>query len=386
MKKTLFIHDGPRWRDKKGNQYGTAADIDMFARYKYLGDKVEFVMRVVPITDQLTLINLNDYGLHINSIIPFNRPGLLKNYFKSKTEIINQVDSADIIVVRLPSTIGSVALKYAKKINKPYIVEVVACPWDALSHHSFLGRLYAPFSKNKLKRLVSDAPYVIYVTKYFLQNRYPTKYHSTNISNVVLRNIPTKNLKEISYRVFDFNKKIELTTLGVVNLDYKGHKYVLKGMATLISEGYDVNYNIIGGGDKRNLLDLVKKLGLTKMVNFTGKLPHDEVFRVLDSTDLYIQPSETEGLPRALIEAMSRGCACISSDAGGMPELLDERVIFESKNVNDLVLKIKYLLDKSNLMEQSKLNFEKAKDYRFEVLEKKRHDFYNKFLASINEK
>ena len=386
MTKVLFIHDGPRWKDSEGTQYGTVADADMYKRYQYLGDKVEFVMRVFKVDDPSKLLNVNAIGLHINPIIPFNRPALLKNYFSSKKAIQNQVASADIIVVRLPSTIGSVALSHAKKINKPYIVEVVACPWDALTNHSTLGRLYAPFSKNKLKRLVADAPFVVYVTKYFLQKRYPTKYQSTNISNVVLKNFLPKNSKQEYYAKFDTQKKIIITTLGVVNLTYKGQQYVLKVMPSLIAEGYDVFYNIVGGGDKSYLKNLVGQLGLEDRVAFPGKLPHDEVFRVLEETDLYIQPSETEGLPRALIEAMSRGCACIGSDAGGIPELLDESAIFKTKNVESLKNTIKLLLVKEKLIEHSARNFEHAKSFAFEVLEKKRNAFYDKFLQSINEK
>lgn len=386
MTKVLFIHDGPRWRDKQGNQYGTTADVDMYARYQYLGDKVEFVMRVVPIKDQVSLLNLNEIGLQINPIIPFNRPRLLKNYFESKREIIRLVDSADILVVRLPSTIGSVAVAYAKKIKKPYLIEVVACPWDALSNHSSLGKLYAPFSRNKLKRLVADAPYVVYVTRHFLQKRYPNKDFSTNISNVILRDFPNKNGKEAYYANFDIKKKIEFTTLGVVNLDYKGHKYVLMAMVDLLQQGYDVYYNIVGGGDNTTLVNLVKKLGLIDCVSFAGKLPHEEVFKVLEKTDIYIQPSETEGLPRALVEAMSRGCVCIGSDAGGIPELLDENAIFKSKNVSDLTAKIKDILTQENLVIHSKKNFEHAKEFSYEKLEMKRHAFYDKFLKSINEK
>ncbi len=386
MKKVLFIHDGPRWKDAQGKQYGTAADADMYARYQYLCNKVEFVMRIFKVADPGTLLNVNDIGLYINPIVPFNRPGLLRNYFSSKKEIQKQVESADIVVVRLPSTIGSVALAHAKKISKPYIVEVVACPWDALTNHSRLGQLYAPLSKNKLTRLVSDAPFVVYVTKYFLQKRYPTKYQSINISNVVLRNFPAQNSKENYYVNFDSKKTIIITTIGVVNLAYKGQQYVLRAMTTLLKEGYNVFYNIVGGGDNTRLINIATELDIINKVNFTGKLTHNEVFKVLENTDLYIQPSETEGLPRALIEAMSRGCACIGSDAGGIPELLDQSAIFKSKNVEDLTQKIRNILHKETLKEHSDMNFEHAKDYAFEILEAKRQAFYDKFLNSINGK
>lgn len=386
MRKVLFIHDGPRWKDTKGTQYGTKADLDMCARYSYLGDQVEFVMRVFKTDDTSKLIDLNENGLYINEIVPFNRPVLLKNYLKSKKQIIDHVEKADVLVIRLPSTIGSVALNYAKKISKPYIVELVACPWDSLRNHSTLGIFYAPFSYMKLKNLVVDARFVIYVTNRFLQDRYPTKFNNISLSDVVLYDFPKINYKQISYKNFDLQKKITITTLGVVNLAYKGQQYVLKAMSSLIFQGYDLFYIIVGGGDNSQLKCLANKLGLQDRVVFLGKIAHNEIFKVLEETDLYIQPSETEGMPRSLIEAMSRGCACIGSNAGGIPELLDKSVIFKSKNVESLKSTIKSLLIKEKMVEHSIKNFEQAKNFEFEVLDSKRKVFYDKFLKSLNEK
>lgn len=386
MRKVLFVHDGPRWKDSKGNQYGSKADLDMYARYMYLGDQVEFAMRVFKTDDTSKLINLNENGLHVKEIAPFNRPALLKNYFKSKQEIIRQVEEADVIVVRLPSTIGSVAVAHAKKIKKPYLVEVVVCPWDTLRNHGSLGKLYAPFSRNKLRKLVADAPYVIYVTKKFLQGRYPTKYGGVGISDVVLTNLPVQNNKEARYADFDIKKPITFTSLGAVNLPHKGHHYVIEAMATLVKEGYDVHYNIVGGGDTARLTNIAQQFGVADRVNFPGKIPHEEIFSILENTDLYLQPSDAEGLPRALIEAMSVGCACVGSDVAGIPELLDDSAVFKKGNVNDLKDKIKKVLNRDVLVSHSKRNFELAKEYEFNALEVKRREYYDKFLQSINEK
>ena len=383
-RKVLFIHDGPRWIDNNGYHFGTMVDIEMYKRYQYLGNDVSFMMRLFKKKNS-GLVNLNNYGLYIKPVKPFNRPSTLINYSKSKQVIKEHIEKADILVIRLPSTIGSVAMKLATELNKPFLVEVVACPWDSLNNHSFLGKLYAPFSRNKLRKLVNKAPFVNYVTKDFLQKKYPNSNMSIGLSDVIIKNMPEFNSKLLFYKNTPLSP-LRISTLGVVNLSYKGHRHVLQAISILSKEGLNIKYAIVGGGDNTRLKEIIKHEGLENQVDLVGKIPHDEVFEVLDSTDLYIQPSETEGLPRALIEAMSRGCACISSDAGGMPELLDERVIFKSKNVNDLILKIKYLLDKNNLMEQSNLNFQKAKEYKFEVLERKRKEFYNKFLASINEK
>jgi glycosyltransferase involved in cell wall biosynthesis len=386
MKKVLFIHDGPRWKDSAGKQYGTGTDADMYNRYLYLGDKVEFAMRVFKTEDTSSLLNLNDIGLYINEIVPFNRPSLLKNYFKSKKEIIRNVESADILVVRLPSTIGSVAVAHAKKINKPYLVEVVVCPWDTLTNHGLLGKLYAPFSRNKLKKLVRESPYVLYVTKFFLQGRYPTKYESTGISDVILRDFPQEYHKDGYYENFSKDKKITFTTLGAVNLIHKGHQHVLKAMVILVKEGYNIHYKIVGGGDNTRLLNIAKTLRLEDRVTFPGKVPHEEIFEILEQTDLYIQPSDAEGLPRALVEAMSRGCAAIGSNVAGIPELIDDSAIFKKKDVLDLTLKIKHILNKEILMQQSKKNFKYSKEYSFENLDTRRKAFFDKFLNSIDEK
>lgn len=384
MNKVVFFHDGPRWKDERGNQFGTQADIDMYHRYQYLGNDVKFVMRVFEKPENLNLLNINQEGLFILSVKPFNRPQYFKNYFESKKLIHKEVEIASIIVVRLPSTFGSVALRYAKEIKKPYLVEIVGCPWDSLRNHSFLGKLYAIMAKRKLKRLAFDSPFVVYVTRHFLQNRYPTQYKSTNISNVILKNLQLENSKKSYYKDLLIDKNmLTISTLGVVNIKYKGQAYVIEAIAKLKQEGIMFIYNIVGGGSNARLLKLAKELGVENQVNFMGKLPHDRVFKILDKTDIYIQPSETEGLPRSLVEAMSRGCACISSDAGGMPELLDEKMIFQSKNTNSLIVKIRQLLNNEELLKQSERNFIEAKNYEFSYLETKRKKFYDEFLKSI---
>ena len=69
---------------------------------------------------------------------------------------------------------------------------------------------------------------------------------------------------------------------------------------------------------------------------------------------VYIQPSRIEGLPRALIEAMSRGCACVGSSVGGIPELLNNQYIHEVNDYNSLAVKIFDLYDIDNLAKSSK--------------------------------
>ena len=99
-----------------------------------------------------------------------------------------------------------------------------------------------------------------------------------------------------------------------------------------------------------------------------------------DSLDIYIQPSKLEGLPRAVIEAMSRGCPVLGSDVGGIPELLDNECLFK-KGSSKAIFESLLRMINSDISKYAKKNYEKANDYLLDKIETKRNNFYEKFLS-----
>ena len=98
----------------------------------------------------------------------------------------------------------------------------------------------------------------------------------------------------------------------------------------LVERGLDVRLTLIGDGKFREPLEsLAGELHVAERVTWLGQLPAGEAIRrELDEADLFVLPSRTEGLPRAVVEAMARGLPCIASRVGGIPELLaDENLI-----------------------------------------------------------
>jgi glycosyltransferase involved in cell wall biosynthesis len=382
----LFVHDGPRWKNVSNEQFGSAADLELFEKYRYLATDVSLAMRVFQTDSFEGLVNLSKRNLMIYEIKAFNRPAIIHHYFSSKKHLEEVIKQHDIIIARLPSTIGSLAVKISKKLKKSCFIEVVACPFDSLYHHSILGKLYAPFAFYKMKRLVKNAPFVMYVTNHFLQNKYPSKGKSIGCSDVILKSIPKTNPKGALYEHFNKSKTIQISTTGKVDLSTKGFQHVLKVIPKLKNLGYSVVYNIIGGGDQEKLRSISKELDISEKVIFHGKLNHESVFKLLQITDLYIQPSQTEGLPRALVEAMSYGCACLGSNVGGIPELLDPKCLFQTNNTLELLDKIVWILQQEQLTLHSERNFSVSQHYSYHALQNKRNQFYDLFLNSINEK
>jgi glycosyltransferase involved in cell wall biosynthesis len=125
-------------------------------------------------------------------------------------------------------------------------------------------------------------------------------------------------------------------------------------------------------------------LGIDDRVIFYGGLPRSQVFNLLEDIDLYVQPSLTEGLPRALIEAMGHGCPAVASRVGGIPELIEDEFLFDPKSPRELADIIGFLIsDPTVLCEQSDRNFQKAQRYHREVVSRSRRKFYAAHLENL---
>ena len=165
----LFAHDGYMSLTNEGI-YSDTYDNNIVERYFNIAENVVFMVRTREYLD-------NDKDLNKITIDNFIVEGIenfksLRGIFKYRaiTEKVKyEVQKSDYIVARIPSDLGFLAAKYAKKYNKKYMVEVVGCPWDSLRNDSFLGKLIAPYYYLKQKRTIKHAPYVIYVTNEFLQ-------------------------------------------------------------------------------------------------------------------------------------------------------------------------------------------------------------------------
>ena len=114
-----------------------------------------------------------------------------------------------------------------------------------------------------------------------------------------------------------------------------------------------------------------------------GIVPHDEVFQVLDRIHVYIQPSLQEGLPRSMVEAMSRGLLCIGAKTAAIPELIQQQYVTRRKSHEDIARLLEGIT-KEELVKQAAINFEEAKKYLDENLNKRRNAFFENIIRDIN--
>lgn len=322
-----------------------------------------------------------DVSEAVDQIIPVSRNesilGLKKN------EMRRAIRESDLTIVRCHSFVAFRASDLAHRAGKPVLAEAMACPWDAMWNHGFLGKLVAPYMYLKMKQVMRQANYAIYVTEQFLQRRYPCLNPSIGASNVALppasSQVRSRRLKKIQGMN---TKQITLMTCAAVDVRHKGQEYVIRALPLLAAKGIRAVYYCVGQGDPGRLKKLANETGTANQVVFTGAVPHEQVFDLLDQCDIYLQPSLQEGLPRALIEAMSRGCPCIGAKTAGIPELLPRECLTARRATSEIAERISTMLE-TGLTGYAKQNFERARQFSASILDERRNAYFDKIRREL---
>jgi len=381
--------------DDKSSVFSTGqTQNDYFDRFRCVFDEIVVLGYRQNMTDKtkskaMSEIQLQTLGLtYVFCNLPdsVNATVFLSKDFKRIIE--KYILWADAVIGKAPSDASYYGSNLARKYRKPCMLEIGGCPWDALWNYSWKGKLLALPSMLKLKHAVSNAQYANYVTDEFLQRRYPCKGKSLGrYTDVYLKPYDPLTLAKRLSKIESSDNHFLIGTTAALDVPYKGQKYVIQALKILKEKGIkNIEYQLVGRGDQSCLKEVAEKYGVSNMVKFLGSLRHEEVFDWLDNIDIYIQPSYQEGLPRAVIEAMSRGLPCIGSNAGGIPELIDSDYVYNRKRsavkkIAELIIK---LTKQATMKEQAEKNFEKSKSFESNVLEKRRNEFYKLFISKIN--
>lgn len=126
----------------------------------------------------------------------------------------------------------------------------------------------------------------------------------------------------------------------------KNQSLLIAAVQRLAEHGQDVTLILLGDGSLRPTLERqVEEHNLSDRVTFGGRVTN--VLDYLYAADLFVLPSLVEGLPNALLEAMSVGLPCVASDIPGNRAVIQPDVnglLFESGNVAQLANAIAELL------------------------------------------
>lgn len=128
-----------------------------------------------------------------------------------------------------------------------------------------------------------------------------------------------------------------------------------KNLALLVEAlvGLPCELNLVGNGSQKEKIEnYAKKNGV--QVNFLGKISQERLPEEFHKSSIFVLPSCSEGNPKALLEAMSSGLACVGTNVKGVREVIDdmETGLLAELTEESLHEKIKTLLENKDLRDR----------------------------------
>ena len=250
----------------------------------------------------------------------------------------------------------------ARRTSTKSIISVRTDP--ARAYSGFIGKLIA-------KRFLPKADGAVFQTKQQMA-WFPDQLQKKSIviPNPVNENFYSVKRKPVKHRI---------VTCGRLNA-VKNHPMLIEATALLRERYPDIQLFIYGDGECREQIEaLIVEKQLSSVVYMMGQT--SDVAKALSSADLFVLSSDYEGMPNALMEAMTAGIPCISTDCpcGGPRELIEEGENGWLVPVGDsqtLAGKISYVFEHSDMAEKAgSAAEEQMKEYKAEKIARKWEEY-----------
>lgn len=323
--------------------YGRA----LWTRYLDVFSSVMIAARVANVTVASPgCVTASSSDVQFCPLVPYSGlSGLLTNLARVRASVVSAVQDSTAIIVRAPSPVAYLTSRAAAKAGRPFAAEIVGDSDQVFSPGAFHHPLRVPIrwvARSTQRQLSREAIAVLYVTNTVLQRRYPSRGQAYAASDAALDDLAFASDDRHEWQL---PAEFVLVTVGGLDQPYKGTGVLLDAVHELRRQGAGIKLRIVGDG---RLLAHYRRqsetLGLSAVVEFVGQQDRAGVRAALDSAHLFVLPSLTEGLPRALLEAMARGLPAVATDVGGVPELLPSECLVPPRDAHALAVRIAQMM------------------------------------------
>jgi len=216
------------------------------------------------------------------------------------------------------------------------------------------GRLASEFLRFGEKMAVKYADEVIVLSEsiqMYFQDTYgrKTRFIPNGVSRPQIKGI------ELIEKKWGLKKDEYILFIGRI-VPEKGIEYLINAYKNL----HTLKKLVIAGGSSDTddfMIEIKKESELYKGIIFTDFVQGEELEELYSNAYLYVLPSDLEGMPISLLEAMSYGNCCVVSDIPECTEVIEKRAVtFKKGNVDDLTVKLQFLIDNDKNVQQYKNN------------------------------
>jgi len=207
-------------------------------------------------------------------------------------------------------------------------------PW----YRKILDRLLvAPVCRHYERKILANNP--IMALSYYTQKQ---------LQKIVNKPYPLLSMP-INTKLFKHNASAtipwRILFVGRFNDPRKNIPLLLNAITTIVQKQHPITLDIVGSDDPTALVSMLKKHQLHQHVCIHAHASQDTLLTLLQSADLFVIPSQQEGLCIAALEAMACGCPVISTKCGGpeefvIPEKTGTLVDFDSNEMAQAIISI----------------------------------------------
>lgn len=236
-------------------------------------------------------------------------------FFRANKSALSLIKNIDIIHVHVLTRLGVIALLEKKLHHIPYIITE---HWSRyLPGNDFNGSI----RKFVTRKVVKEASLVTTVTKNLGDAM--KRHKLLNDNYVVLPNVVDTDLFVPSQHN---NNPVKIIHISCFENKSKNISGLLDALKIIKDKGIEFQCEMIGDGmDFEAMKTYCKQLDLDKDVTFKGLLEGKELASALSSGDFLVLSSNYENMPVVIIEALSCGIPVVSTNVGGIHEVIDNR-------------------------------------------------------------
>lgn len=320
-----------------------------------------------------TVKNNSFSGVYLKKVITIDKKGLAAMSSSFFAALSCAFSNYDIIHFHAE---GPCAMLWIPKLfGKRCIATVHGLDWQREKWKNGFGSKYIKFGEKILAKYADE---VIVLSK-GVQKYFKDTYNrdTTFIPNGVIK--PQIREANIIKERYGLNKDEYICTLSRLT-EEKGIHYLIEAYQQIKTDK-----KLVIAGDTSDTDDYVKRLKEMAKDNpniiFTGFVSGNLLDELYSNAYLYILPSNLEGMPLSLLEAMSYGNAVLGSDIPEIADVVEDKaVLFKKSNVEDLKNKLENLLNNKELVTKlkneasnficNKYNWEEIADKTIELYKK----------------
>lgn len=265
-------------------------------------------------------------------------------------KLVREARAVDAVYAQDPVSVGVPALLASILFRKPFLIRLGGdYAWEQGQQRFGLTAMLDEYTADK-----NSAPWQVRVlakVQSFVVRRakkvvVPSNYMKSIVSTWSVRDaqleviysallpIVVEQSRDHLQKELEYHAPVLLSAARLV--PWKGFEVLLEVVASLVTKIPNLKLVVAGDGPQKEFLEeKAKKLKIVDNVTFLGRLPKEDLGKVIKAADLFVLNTAYEGLSHQLLEVMDLETPIVTTSVGGNPELITHGVSGLTVSYND---------------------------------------------------